>query len=116
MLSLVTQGFREIVLSGCNLCRYRCGKTALPDLLETLLKEPGDWRIRLGSAEPGEVLPDVLKLMAGSGGRICQFLHMPLQHGADAVLKIMNRYCLTEEYRRRRSPTSWSRTRRSARP
>ena len=96
--ALVNEGFREIVLSGCNLCRYRCGKTGLPGLLELLLKEPGEWRIRLGSAEPGEVLPDVLKLMAGSDGRICQFLHMPLQHGADAVLKTMNRYCLTEEY------------------
>ena len=96
--ALVKAGFREIVLSGCNLCRYRCGKTRLPELLETLLKEPGDWRIRLGSAEPGEVLPDVLSVMAGSQGRICQFLHMPLQHGSDAVLKIMDRYCLTEEY------------------
>lgn len=91
-------GFREIVLSGCNLCRYRCGKTGLPELLELLLKEKGDWRIRLGSAEPGAVLPEVLKLMAGSGGRICQFLHMPLQHGSDEMLKIMDRYCLTEEY------------------
>ena len=96
--ALVKQGFREIVLSGCNLCRYRCGKTGLPELLEILLKEPGEWRLRLGSAEPGEVLPDVLKLMAGSEGRICQFLHMPLQHGSDAVLRIMNRYCLTGEY------------------
>ncbi|MBR2425778.1 MAG: tRNA (N(6)-L-threonylcarbamoyladenosine(37)-C(2))-methylthiotransferase MtaB [Lentisphaeria bacterium] len=95
---MVEQGFHEIVLSGVNLCSYHCGKENLATLLKALLEVPGDWRIRLGSLEPGKVLPEVLKVMAESNGRICQFLHMPLQNGSDTILQAMNRHCLTAEY------------------
>ncbi len=96
--NLVNSGFHEIVLSGVNLCTYRCGNENLATLLKAFLDVPGDWRIRIGSMEPGRVMPEVLKVIAGSDGKICRFLHMPLQHGADPILIAMNRHCLTEEY------------------
>ena len=96
--NMVEQGFQEIVLSGVNLCSYHCGKENLATLLRAFLEVPGNWRIRLGSLEPGKVLPEVLKVMAESGNRICHFLHMPLQHGADTILQAMNRHCFTAEY------------------
>lgn len=96
--NMVEQGFHEIVLSGVNLCSYRCGDANLATLLRAFLEVPGDWRIRLGSMEPGKVLPEVLEVMASSGNRICHFMHMPLQNGSDTILQAMNRHCLTAEY------------------
>ncbi len=96
--SLVDKGFREIVLSGINLCTYRSNGKNLADLMEACLEVPGDWRLRLGSAEPGPIMLRLLEVMADSQGKICQFLHMPLQHGSDTILRAMNRHCFTGEY------------------
>ena len=96
---LLDSGFREITLTGVNICRYSCGGRNLIDLLETLAAQPGTFRLRLGSIEPGTILGDVLKLMADSDGKICEFMHPSLQHGSDTVLKLMNRHYLTAEYR-----------------
>lgn len=95
---LVNQGFREIVLSGVNLCCYRCGGRDLADLIRAFLEVPGSWRLRLGSAEPGPALPRLLECMAEAGDRMCRYLHMPIQNGSDTVLKAMNRHCLTGEF------------------
>lgn len=96
---LLDSGFREITLTGVNICRYSCNGKNLIDLLEALSAEPGGFRLRLGSIEPGAILGDVLKLMADSDGKICEFMHPSLQHGSDTVLKLMNRHYLTAEYR-----------------
>lgn len=96
---LLDSGFREITLTGVNICRYSCGGKNIVDLLEALSVQPGKFRLRLGSIEPGAILRDVLKLMASSDGRICEFMHPSLQHGSDTVLKLMNRHYLTGEYR-----------------
>ena len=71
----------------------------LPDLLEKLIAFPGEFRIRIGSTEPGEVLLRVLDVMAESEGKICAFLHPSLQHGSDEILRSMNRHYLTGMYR-----------------
>lgn len=96
---LLDAGFQEIAVTGINTCAYNCGGRTLPDLLETLLAIPGKFRLRLGSTEPGEVLFRVLEIMAGSNGRICEFLHPSLQHGSDTILRAMNRHYLTGMYR-----------------
>lgn len=96
---LLDAGFREIALTGINICAYSCEGRRLPDLLEKLLTVPGDYRLRLGSTEPGEILMRVIDLMAEADGRICEFLHPSLQHGSDTILKAMNRHYLTGQYR-----------------
>ena len=88
------KGFREIVLTGCNLALYRDPATGagLPELLARLCDIPGEGRIRLGSLEPC-VTDDraIFRLIAGSGGRLCAFLHLPIQSGSDALLARMGR-------------------------
>lgn len=88
------QGFREIVLTGCNLALYRDPDTgaALPELLARLCDVPGEGRFRLGSLEPC-VTDDaaLFRLAAGSGGRLCAFFHLPIQSGSDALLARMGR-------------------------
>ena len=91
-------GVQEIVLSGVNICNYQCGRTNLTGLLEKLLEIPGDYRIRLSSTEPGPVLPDLIACMKESRGKVCSFLHLPLQSGSDAILRRMGRKYQTGEY------------------
>ncbi len=96
---LLDAGFQEIAVTGINTCAYDCGGRRLPDLLEALMNIPGEFRLRLGSTEPGDILFRTLEIMAESNGKICEFLHPSLQHGSDSVLKAMNRHYLTGMYR-----------------
>lgn len=96
---LLDAGFREITLTGVNICKYSCDGKNIIDLLEKLSSVPGCFRLRLGSIEPGEILFNVLDLTAESNGKICEFMHPSLQHGSDAILKAMNRHYLTGTYR-----------------
>ncbi len=96
---LLDAGFQEIAVTGINTCAYNCGGRRLPDLLEALMSIPGEFRLRLGSTEPGDILFRTLEIMAESNGKICEFLHPSLQHGSDTILKAMNRHYLTGMYR-----------------
>jgi threonylcarbamoyladenosine tRNA methylthiotransferase MtaB len=58
-------------------------------------------RFRLGSVEATEVDDRLIELLATSGGRLAPHLHMPLQSGADPVLRRMRRWHTREAYRRR---------------
>lgn len=95
---LLERGFREIVLSGIHLGSY--GKDlgiVLSELLQELIKIPGDFRIRLGSLEPYDISDSLLDLITSSD-KICQFLHIPLQSGCDRILELMNRGYQTSYY------------------
>ena len=93
---LVDKGFKEIVLTG--ICLGAWGETlkagsrraGLPDLLERLVKIPGDFRIRLSSIEP-RLASDELIDFISANKKICRHLHIPLQSGDDEILKMMNR-------------------------
>jgi threonylcarbamoyladenosine tRNA methylthiotransferase MtaB len=92
---------REVVLTGIHLGLYGRdlqSKTTLEDLLEQLLAEELSGRIRLSSIEPNELSPRLLELIAGSGGRICRHLHIPLQSGSDTILKAMKRPYLADDF------------------
>ena len=71
----------------------------LPDLLRALCSLEGNFRIRVGMANPDTLLPildeylDVL-----SNPKIFLFLHIPVQSGSDTVLKRMGRRYTTAEY------------------
>ena len=95
---LLETGFHEIVVTGVNVCNYKCGELDLVGLLEKLIAVEGDFRIRLGSTEPGEILPRLIDLMA-STPKICDFLHLPLQAGTDEILRAMGRKYTLAEYR-----------------
>lgn len=98
--NLLARGFKELVLTGVRLGRYRHGSWDLSNLLEALLELPGDFRIRLSSIEMTEIA-DRLIDMAASHPKFCRFFHIPLQSGDDAVLKRMGRWYTSAAYRRR---------------
>ena len=98
---LTEGGFAEIVLCGTRLGIYRCPRTGagLADLLEALFALPGEFRVRFSSIESGELTPRLLKVLKAAGPRFCDYFHLPLQAGADPVLKAMGRPYDTARYR-----------------
>ena len=94
MAALFRRGFREVVLTGVNTGDYGKDRTdgvLLENLLNRLLERCGDNRIRLNSLEPLTVTDGIIRLMAGSGGRLARHLQIPLQSGSEAVLRRMRR-------------------------
>lgn len=92
--NLFATGFREIVLTGCHLALYRDPESGagFVELLRRLCDVPGEGRFRIGSLEPCVADDQALvRLIAQSGGRLCPFLHLPMQSASDAVLARMGR-------------------------
>jgi threonylcarbamoyladenosine tRNA methylthiotransferase MtaB len=58
-------------------------------------------RFRLGSVEATEIDDLLVDLLETSGGGLAPHLHMPLQSGADPVLRRMRRWHTREQYRSR---------------
>ena len=83
-------GYREIVVTGCNLSLYASEGRRLPELLDALCALDGSARVRLGSIEPGACASEVVDVMAARGN-FCNFLHVPVQSASDSVLRAMNR-------------------------
>lgn len=99
-LKLVAKGYKELVLSGIRLGAYGkdlCPRTSLAALLLRLSTIPGLERIRLGSIEPNDLSPDLMDVLT-TVKVMCNHVHIPLQSGADAILKRMSRRYTTAEY------------------
>lgn len=98
---LAAEGFREIVLCGTRLGIYGRGEGGggLAGLMERLLALEGDFRLRFSSVEPDELDPGLLRVLKAAGPRFCDYFHLPLQAGADPVLRAMGRACGTARYR-----------------
>jgi threonylcarbamoyladenosine tRNA methylthiotransferase MtaB len=96
---LVALGHREIVLTGVNIGTYRDDGHTLVDVIRALEDIDGLDRIRISSIEPTTIDNAVLGLMAGRG-KLCPYLHVPMQSGDDAVLAAMRRRYNATEYER----------------
>ncbi len=94
---LTRNGFREIVLTGVNIGKYRRDGLDLTGLLRRLLEADGIGRIRLGSLELNDVDDRLVSLVAADS-RLCPHFHIPLQSGDDAILRAMNRPYTAAEY------------------
>ncbi len=92
-------GVKEITLIGQNVNSYRDDSGLLfPDLLEKICGEVSsiEW-VRFMSSHPKDLSNRLIEVMA-ENSRICRHLHLPVQHGADSVLKKMNRKYTREQY------------------
>lgn len=95
--SLAARGYKELVLTGVNIGRYRYLDYGFVDLLRRLEAVPGVARIRISSIEPTTVTHDLLEYMATSE-KVCRYLHIPLQSGDDHILSAMNRSYTAGDY------------------
>ena len=101
--ALSVAGYHEIVLTGIHLGRYGCDlvpATDLSELLERIDRLKMVPRVRLSSIEPLELTGDLIQRIAGSP-RFCSHFHIPLQSGADPILKKMKRPYTVEIFRQR---------------
>ncbi|MDI6714459.1 MAG: tRNA (N(6)-L-threonylcarbamoyladenosine(37)-C(2))-methylthiotransferase MtaB [Thermodesulfovibrio sp.] len=98
-----SMGIKEIILSGINLGLYGIDfsekRINLKQLLKQILKKTSIYRIRLSSIEINHIDEEFLDIIDNK--RICKHLHIPLQHGSDRILKLMNRPYNTELYLRK---------------
>lgn len=95
--NLHAQGINEAVITGVHLGGYGSDTGQnLSDLIQAILKDTNIPRLRLGSLEPWELPNDFVELF--DNPRLMPHLHLPLQSGADSVLRRMARRCKTEEF------------------
>ncbi len=88
-------GFREITLLGQNVNSYDQG---FPDLLRHLNKaDNGIERVRFMTSHPKDLSDDLINAMS-EGGKMCEYLHLPIQSGSNRILGLMNRKYSREHY------------------
>lgn len=98
--SFLEHGTREILVTAQDTAAY--GQdigTTLPELLRSMLSREGDYRLRIGMADPQSVFrvqEDLCELMDDE--RIYRFLHIPVQSGSDDILRRMRRKYTVEKF------------------
>jgi tRNA-2-methylthio-N6-dimethylallyladenosine synthase len=93
---IAEEGYREVTLLGQNVNSYK-SDVDFPGLLHKLDGVGGIERIRFVTSHPKDLSPaliDAIKELP----KICEHIHLPLQSGSSAILKIMNRRYSFEDY------------------
>jgi len=89
--NLVSNGYKEIVLTGIHTGNYgRDLGISFADLLKEIVRIPNLYRLRISSIEITELTDEVLEIIKNNEV-IANHLHIPLQAGSDEILKLMNR-------------------------
>ena len=98
-VSLVKNGYKEIVLTGIHTGGYGqdLDNYSLFDLLSDLKKVKGLKRIRISSIEINELIDPIIELIRDNDV-FAKHLHIPLQSGSDEILKVMRRKYNKGEY------------------
>jgi MiaB-like tRNA modifying enzyme len=98
--SMVGGGAKEILIAAQDTGCYGSDiGTDLPSLLKKMLKNKGDFKLRIGMMNPSSLMPiadDLLDTMEDP--RVYRFLHVPVQSGSDSVLVSMNRQYSAGEF------------------
>uniref|UniRef100_A0A7C5Z6Z3 Threonylcarbamoyladenosine tRNA methylthiotransferase MtaB n=1 Tax=Caldicellulosiruptor owensensis TaxID=55205 RepID=A0A7C5Z6Z3_9FIRM len=97
---LVSNGYKEFVITGINISAYGKdldGKITLIDVIERINEIEGVKRIRLSSLEPLIMSEQFISRLL-SFDKLCHHLHLSLQSGSDKILKLMNRHYTTAQY------------------
>jgi threonylcarbamoyladenosine tRNA methylthiotransferase MtaB len=94
--SVLLLGFKEIVLTGVNISRYKSGGVSFENLVEQILNVPGDFRVRISSIELEGFTNKFITLFEHP--KLCQHLHLCLQSGSDEVLNLMRRFYSVSDF------------------
>ena len=92
----VSEGYREVVLTGTKIGSYNYEGVGLRGLLQHMLTETDVERLRLSSLQPEEISPELIGLWRN--GRLCRHFHLSLQSGSDVVLSLMKRRYTVGDY------------------
>ena len=95
--SVVDHGFKEIVLTGVNMGRYKDGDTNFETLVEHIILMEGDFRVRVSSIEPDQFSDRFLQLFQHE--KLAPHMHICLQSGSEDTLRRMHRFYTAQQFR-----------------
>ncbi len=97
----VKNGAKEITLLGQNVNSYReeNEKNTFPQLLKEVdkLSQIGLSRTQFMSAHPKDFSDETIAVL-NNMKTFCNHIHLPIQHGSNRILKLMNRNYSTEDF------------------
>ena len=99
--ALAEGGVKELILVAQETTLYGkdlYGEKSLPKLLHELAQIPGIYWIRILYCYPEEITDELIEAIA-TEPKVCHYLDVPIQHGADPVLKRMGRRTNQQELR-----------------
>lgn len=91
-------GYTEVTLLGQTVNSYRWEEWDFADLLRHVARTPGLRRVRFTSPHPNDVTRRLLEVLEEEPA-VCRQLHLPVQSGADRILKRMVRRYTVDEFR-----------------
>lgn len=99
---LAGSNVKEITLLGQNVNSYglKEGQISFPELLAQINAVKGIERIRFATSHPKDLSIELIHAIRDLD-KVCNHLHLPVQSGANAVLKRMNRGYTREDYLQR---------------
>ena len=97
--ALVDNGVREVTLLGQNVNSYgqKEGMATFGELLAALEGISDLHRIRFTTSHPKDLSPELVEAF-GQLRKLCRHIHLPVQSGADRILKRMNRRYTRQDY------------------
>ncbi|UCG52750.1 MAG: tRNA (N(6)-L-threonylcarbamoyladenosine(37)-C(2))-methylthiotransferase MtaB [Candidatus Latescibacterota bacterium] len=95
--ALVSDGHRELIITGVNVGTYNDQDRTLVDVVDALEAIDGLERVRLSSIEPTTIDDGIIDRMTRDG-KLSPYLHVPLQSGDDGVLERMRRKYTSTEF------------------
>ncbi|MGZ0746527.1 tRNA (N(6)-L-threonylcarbamoyladenosine(37)-C(2))-methylthiotransferase [Haloparvum sp. AD34] len=101
--ALVHAGAKEIRVTGQDTGVYGWdeGDRKLPELLDRICDIDGEFRVRLGMANPGGIhgIHEELADVFAENEKLYDFIHAPVQSGSDEVLESMRRQHRVEKFK-----------------
>lgn len=95
---MVDQGVVEVTLLGQNVNSYQDHSADFPRLLQRVVAESGIERLRFMTSHPKDLSRKLVDVMVDEP-RLMPNIHLPLQSGANRILKKMGRRYTIEHYR-----------------
>ncbi len=93
---LASKGIRKITLLGQSVNEYSYNGVSFPHLLRLVDGTGIPW-INFTTSHPKNMSQELIDVMR-EGEKICEWLHLPMQSGANEILKKMGRGYTKEEY------------------
>ncbi len=97
-IDLVSRGHQELVLTGINLGTYAYEDKDITSVIQTLSRLEGLKRLRISSIEP-TTIPEATIEEIRKNPICCNYFHIPIQSGSQAILEAMNRHYSLNEFR-----------------
>jgi len=98
---LADKGYREVTLLGQNVNSYGNDRPEwnmkFHDLIHAIDKIEGIDRIRFMTSHPVDITKELM-LAIRDLPSVCEFVHFPMQHGTNRILRKMHRIYTIEEY------------------